>query len=64
MRGLGELVEGLAHLHWLRVDEVEGVAGQLVVGQVGDVVHRLGHEVDGHEIGLAALRAGQRYPLG
>ena len=62
--GLGELVERLADLHRLGAHEVEGVAGQLLVGQVGDVVHRLGHEVDGHDVGVAALRTGQRRPLG
>ena len=36
---------------------------QLGVGQVGDVVHRLGDEVDRHDVRLAALRAGQRGPL-
>ena len=63
VRGLGELVERLAHLHRLGVDEVEGVARQLVVGQVGDVVHRARDEVDRHDVGLPALRAGQRRPL-
>ena len=63
VRGLGELVERLADLHRLRADEVEGVARQLGVGQVRDVVHRLGDEVDRHDAGLAALRPGQRRPF-
>jgi hypothetical protein len=61
---LRELVDRLAHGHRLRVDQVEGVRRQVVVVEVGDVVHRLGHEVHRHDVGLAALRAGQREPLG
>ena len=63
VRGLRELVERLADLHRLRADEVEGVARQLGVGHVRDVVHRLGDEVDRHDAGLAALRPGQRRPF-
>jgi hypothetical protein len=64
VRGLGELVQRLAHLHRLWVDEVEGVARQLAVGEVGDVVHRPGDEVHRDEVRLAALGTGEREPLG
>ncbi len=64
VRGLGELVERLADLHRLRVHEMERVVDEVGVRQVGDVVHRPGDEVDRHEVGLAALRPGQRSPLG
>ncbi len=63
MRGLRELVERLADAHRLRVDEMERVRRQLVVAEVGDVIHRLCNEIDRDDVGLAALRAGQREPL-
>ena len=50
-------------LHRLGVHEVERVARQLVVGQVRDVVHRARDEVHRHDVGLAALRPGEREPL-
>ena len=50
--------------HRVGIDQVVGVAGQVGVGQVGDVIHRLGHEVDRHDGGLAALRARKREPRG
>ena len=43
--------------HRLAGDEVERVAVQVVVVHVGDVVHRLGDEVDRHEVRVPALRA-------
>ena len=64
VRGAGERVQRAARGHRVGVDQVVGVAGQVGVGQVGDVVHRLGHEVHRHDRGLAALRARQREPRG
>ena len=64
MRGAGERVQRAAGGHGVGVDQVVGVAGQVGVGQVGDVVHRLGHEVHRHDRGLAALGAREREPRG
>jgi hypothetical protein len=61
--GLGEGVERLAHAHRLGIGQVEGVTGEIVVGEVGDVVHRLGDEVDRHHVRLAALGPRERKPL-
>ena len=63
VRRLRELVERLAHGHRLRVHQVERVAGQLSVRQVGDVVHRARDEVHRHDVRLPALGAGEREPL-
>ena len=60
--GLGEGVDDVAGPPHLRVDEVEGAAVE--VGLVGDVVHRRGDVVDGHDVRLADLDADQREPLG
>ena len=64
VRRLCELVEDLAHAERLRVDQVEGVAVDVLGGQVGDVVHRARDEVDRHDVDLLPLRARQREPLG
>ena len=48
----------------VRVDEVERVPVQVVVVHVGDVVHRLGDEVDRDDVQVRALGAGEREPLG
>ena len=63
VRGLGELVERLPHGHGLGVHQMERAAGQVLVGQMGDVVHGPGHEVHRNDVGLAALRPGEREPL-
>ena len=60
----GEGVQGPAGGHRVGVDQVEGVARQVLVGQVADVVHGLGHEVHRHDRRLPALGAGQREPRG
>ena len=64
VRGAGERVQRAARGHRVGVDQVVGVAGKVGVGQVGDVVHRLGHEVHRHDRGLAALGPSQREPCG
>ena len=46
----------------LRVDEVERLA--VAVGQVREVVHRLGDVVDRHHVGVAEVDADQRQPGG
>jgi hypothetical protein len=43
---------------------MERVARQLLVGQMGDVVHRARDVVDRHDVRLATLRSRQRDPLG
>ncbi len=63
VRGLGELVQRLPDGHGLGVHQVEGVARQVVVRHVADVVHRARDEVHRHQVGLAALGAGEREPL-
>ena len=63
MRGLHELVQDLAAGERLGVGQVEGVAVDLVVGEVGDVVHRASDEVDRDEVDVVALRPDQREPL-
>ncbi len=60
---LGELVQRLPDGDRLGIHEVEGVAVQVVVVHVRDVVHRAGDEVDRHEVRVAALRPGEREPL-
>ena len=64
VRRLGELVQRLAHGHGLGIHEVEGVARQVVVRDVRDVVHRARDEVHRHEVRVAALRPGEWEPLG
>ena len=61
VRGAGEDVDHLAGRLRVRVGEVEGPAVEVV--DVGDVVHRLGDEVDGHDVDLAPLDPGHRQPL-
>ena len=58
--GLAEQVDHLDGRLRLGVDQVEGLA--VVAGQVGEVVHRLGDVVDGHDVGLAQVDADQRQP--
>ena len=60
--GARERVEHLARALAARVGQVEGLAVEL--GQVGDVVHRLGDEVDRHDVGPAHLGPDERHPLG
>ena len=54
VRGLAEDVQHVAHAVPHGVDEVEAAALQVVL-RVADVVQRLDHEVDRHDIQLAAL---------
>ena len=65
LRGLGGLGEEVEHVDGalrLGVDQVEGLA--VAVRQVGQVVHRLGHEVDRDHVGVAEVDAHQRRPRG
>ena len=56
----GEGVDQLDGVLRLGVDQVEGLA--VVVGQVGEVVHRLGDVVDRDDVGVAEVDADQREP--
>ena len=58
----GEGVEHLARALRLGRHQVEGLAVE--AGLVGDVVHRRGHVVDGHDVREAELQADEREPLG
>ena len=62
MRGGGELVEQLVHALPARVGQVKGaiVQGRLV----RDVVERVGHPVDRHDVRPAQIQADERQPLG
>ena len=57
---LGERLQQPADGQRLGVGQVECAAVE--IGHVGEVVHRLGHEVDGHDVDLAALDADAAHP--
>ena len=57
---LGEDVDHLARRQRIRVGEVEGLAVEPI--DVGDVVHRLGDEVDRDDVDLPPLDADSREP--
>ena len=59
---LGEGVQRLADRHRLGIHQVVGVAGQVGVGEMADVVHRLRDEVHRDDRDLAALRPREREP--
>src|ERR1700716_744515 len=56
-----EGVERVPERQRLGVDKVERAVVEAV--EVGDVVHRAGHEIDRHEVERAALRAHEGSPL-
>ena len=58
--GLAERVDQVDDRLRLRVDQVERLA--VAVGEVREVVHRLGDVVDRHHVGVAEVDADQRHP--
>ena len=60
VRGTREDIQHFADASHLGVGQVETFA--VLLGQVRQVHHRIDHEIDGHEVDVAALDAEQRHP--